>query len=119
MGNEAYKPYDVGRMRQRLMWQVWDGSVDDMNEPLDSGFVTQGCYWAEVLPISGFERPIGKQDNAVSSGKIKMRNVGPIKPSDRFLFQSTGRIFDITSVLREGERNAYLLIEYTELKVPQ
>jgi hypothetical protein len=113
------KTFDVGRMRQRVSWQVWDGSTDTMNEPLDSGFITQGSYWAEVIPLGGSEKPVGKQDNAASFGTIKMRNVGPIKPSDRFLFEDTGRILDLTSVVREGERNAYLLIEFTELKVPQ
>ena len=113
------KPYDVGRMRHRLIWQVHNGATDVMNEPLDSGFQTQGTFWAEVIPGAGVEKPVGRQDYSVTSGKIKMRNVGAIKPSDRFLFEATGRIFSITSVNREGERNEFLDIDYTELTTPQ
>lgn len=113
------KKYDLGRMRNQVVWQSHDGSVDAMNEPKDSGWATVGTHFAEVTPTGGLEDANARQEKGIVKGTIKMRNVGAIKPSDRFLFEDTGRILDITSVVREGERNAYLLIEYTEQVVPQ
>jgi Phage head-tail joining protein len=86
------KPFDIGRMRHQVIWQTNDsGAVDAMNQPLDV-WTTVGTFWAEVIPfaINNVEAQNGRQAKSVTKGTIKMRNVGPIKPSDRFLFEDTG-----------------------------
>lgn len=111
--------FDVGRMRQRITWQTNDsGALDAMNEPLDD-WLDRGTFWAEVLTDGGVESPDGGQVKGLTKGRIKMRNVGPIKPSDRIVLRPSGRVLDLMSVSREGERDAYLLIEFTETKLPQ
>jgi hypothetical protein len=44
-----------------------------------------------------------------------MRNIGPIKPTDRLVFESTNRLFNIDVVYRRDERDAYYDLHATEL----
>jgi head-tail adaptor len=108
----------IGQLRHRLTWQTFDTTaLDGMNQPSRAP-IDKGTYWALVEPLSGMELMNARQLNAETSHAITMRNVGPIKPSDRFFFEATGRRFEVTSVLRNGERNAYLRLHAVERKSP-
>lgn len=113
------KPYDPGRMRNRVTWQTNDSGAKNRANDIRKIPIDRGTFYAEVISDGGTEDPNGNQQKAVAKGKLKMRNVGPIKPSDRLVMQPSGRILNIMSVTREGERNAYLIIEFRELKNPQ
>lgn len=109
---------DIGLMRHRLIWQTFNpGQLDGMNQPSRTP-TTVGTYWGHVEPLSGMELYNARQKKGETSHKITMRNVGPVKPTDRFVFESTGRIFQVDSVFRVDERNAYLMLHCTEQKVP-
>jgi SPP1 family predicted phage head-tail adaptor len=112
---------DIGLLRHRLIWQTTDQSqLDSMNQPIDS-WANVGTYWAHVQPLSGMELMNARQLKGTTSHKILLRNPGAvnngngIKPSDRFSFEATGRLFGIDSVFRVDERNAYLLLHCSEL----
>jgi head-tail adaptor len=108
----------IGKLRHRLLWQTFDpAALDAMNQPSRVP-TTVGTFWALVEPLSGMELMNARQLNAETSHAITIRNVGPIKPSDRFLFEATGRRFEVTSVFRVGERNAYLRLHAVERKSP-
>lgn len=110
---------DVGLMRHRLIWQTFSPTaVDAMNQPLRTPIV-MGNFWGHVEPLTGMELMNAMQQKAETSHKITMRNVGPVKPTDNFLFESTGRRFEVTSVFRLDERNAYLILHLFEQKLPQ
>jgi SPP1 family predicted phage head-tail adaptor len=109
---------DVGLMRHRVTWQTTSSTAQDAVGQRIANPVTQGTYWSHVEPLSGAELVNARQKKALTSHKITMRNVGPVKPTDRFLFGATGRVFEVDSVFRLDERNAYLILHCTEQKVP-
>jgi SPP1 family predicted phage head-tail adaptor len=112
-------PDDLGVLRHRLTWQTFDTTSHDAVGQPTRTLLVMGTYWARVEPLSGMELMNARQLKAVTSHKITMRNIGPVKPSDNFLFEATGRRFEVDSVFRLEERNAYLILHCTELKVPQ
>lgn len=110
---------DIGLMRHRLAWQTNDAApADGMNESTDV-WATVATIWAHVEPMTGMELMNARQLKSTTGHKVTCRNVGPIKPSDRFLFEATGRILGIDQVFRVDERNAYLAIHCSEQKSPQ
>lgn len=109
---------NAGEMRTLLTWQTY---VEPTGIPPKGSFgqdvenwVTQGQHWAKVEPMTGTEIWNARQKKALSDTKITMRNVGPIKPADRFLLGT--RVFTIDSVSALDEVSADLVIEATELK---
>lgn len=111
--------FDPGTLRHRVTWQTLDQSaVDALNQPVDT-WTSVGTFWARVEPLTGMELYNARQLKATTGYKITMRNVGALKPSDRLLFEGTGRVFGLDQVYRVDERNAYLSIHASELKSPQ
>lgn len=109
---------DPGALRHRLAWQPLDQSqLDAMNQPKKS-WTTRGTYWGRVEPLAGRELMNARQLKAETTHKITMRNVAAVNAGDRFLFEGTGRVFNVESVFRQSERNAYLVVHCTEQKLP-
>lgn len=108
---------DIGLMRQRLVWQQATFTTSQSGQTVPS-WSTVGTYWAHVEPMRGMELYNASQTKTGTWHKVRMRNVGSITPKDRFLFEDTGRILNVESVLREDERNAYLIIQCTEQITP-
>lgn len=108
---------DVGKLRHRVTWQAPRPSAA---RPGQGGQPTpayddRGTFWDCVEPLRGFELFQAVQIKAETAFRITMRAVGPIGPKDRLRFEATGRLFEIVSVYRDMERNAYLTIAATEI----
>jgi head-tail adaptor len=120
MADKPYGTPDVGRLRNRLTWQSFGGGpLDSMNQP-GQIWVTQSVgIPAHVEPLSGRELFNAKQLKATTSHKVRIRNVGAVAPSDRFLLEDFGTVLGIDSVYAEDSRNRYLILMCSELKSPQ
>jgi head-tail adaptor len=107
---------DPGRMRHRVTLQVLPdvpaaGTAGDEDRP----FTTVGTYWALVEPLSGRALFNAQQLTATIDYRITMRCFGPLVPGNRLIFQGT-RVFNVESVIRVDERNAYYLILATLMR---
>jgi SPP1 family predicted phage head-tail adaptor len=107
-----------GDLRHRLTLQRCATTQGQAGKPILT-YSTVGTYWALVEPLIGHDLFTARQLKATTSHRITMRVVGPINPSDRFLFESTGRVFNVDSVFRHQEQDTYYKITATELKSPQ
>ena len=99
--------FDLGLMRHRVSRQV--SSVTGRG-PLGQNIVawsTVGTYWARVENLTGRELVNAAQLKSTVKHKITLRVVGPISPDDRFLFEGTGRVFNVEFVYRTEERNGF------------
>jgi SPP1 family predicted phage head-tail adaptor len=81
-----------------------------------SQWTSNGIHYAKIEPLSGREIWNVRQLKATSTIKITMRDVGPIAPGDRLIFN--GRIFMIDSVCLLDEIASVLQIMATETKPP-
>lgn len=106
---------DVGTFRHRLTLQTISGTTRGKSGQQLPVYSNVGTYWACVEPLTGWELSNARQVKATISHAIVLRNIGTIKPTDRFLFESTSRLFQVESVFRIGEQNAYYKIHATEL----
>lgn len=113
----AYKTPDIGQMRQQLVWQQATYTTSQSGQTIPS-WSPVGTFWASVTPMRGMELYNARQLKAATWHVVRMRNIGSISPNDRLTFENTGRIFNVESVFREGERNAYLVIHATEQITP-
>jgi head-tail adaptor len=109
---------NAGDMRHLVTWQALT-----LGPPLpgkagqpSQAWTTQGTHYAKVDPLTGIETWNQRQLKATSTLKVTMRDVGPISPKDRLLFEDTGRTFNIDSVLCPEELGADLILMVTESK---
>ena len=63
--------------------------------------------WAAIEPLSGSEQLRGMQMTAAVTHRIRTRYRGGVTPAMRVT--SRGRVFDVRSVLDEGERHRELV----------
>jgi SPP1 family predicted phage head-tail adaptor len=105
----------TGQLRHRLTLEratlgpaAKGGQRETKYEPI-------GTFWASVEPFKGAEIFQAAQLKAVTPMKIVMRAGPTVKTTDRLRFEGAGRIFNILSVYREYETNAYLIITADEL----
>jgi SPP1 family predicted phage head-tail adaptor len=106
---------DAGDMRHRLTLLTASAGPQSRTGQLPTIYTPAGTFWANVDPLTGRELVNAKQVKATISHKITMRQVAAIKPTDRFQFQGTARLFNIETVIRIGEQNGFYLINATEL----
>lgn len=108
---------NAGDMRHLVTWQTATSAATSTSAgQAVKTWTSQGTHWAKVEPLSGMEIWNQRQLKATSTLKVTMRDVGPISPKDRLLFEQTGRIFNIDSVLDPEELGADLVLLVTELK---
>ena len=95
----------TGSLRSRIIIQSWEENPGDTGEPIAtwSDFTT---VWGSVIPFGGSE----KFDNHQLAGemiyKIRVRysaKMAQVTEKYRAVFKT--RIFDIISILNNGERN--------------
>jgi SPP1 family predicted phage head-tail adaptor len=111
----AEKEVEIGEMRHRLTLLSSASAGQSKSGQQLYSYTLSGPFWAKVEPLTGRELVNAKQVKATISHKITMRQVAAIKPTDRFQFQATPRLFNIETVIRIGEQNAFYLIHATEL----
>lgn len=111
----ADKEVEIGDLRHRVTLLSASAGTQSMSGQLATTYTTVGTYWANVRPLTGRELVNAKQVKATISHEITMRQVGSIKATDRLQFQGTARLFNVESVIRVGEQNAFYLIHATEL----
>jgi head-tail adaptor len=109
---------NAGDLRHVLTLQRCATTQGEAGKPVLT-YSAVGTYWALVEPLIGYERFTARQLKSTTSHKITMRNIGPVNPSDRFVFESESRVFNVDSVYRHEEMDAYYKITATELKTPQ
>jgi SPP1 family predicted phage head-tail adaptor len=111
----ADRQVNAGDLRHRVTLQTCTGSTVGKGGQRVPTWSNVGTYWACVTPLAGMELMNARQVKAQTSHKITIRNVGPIPPTARFLFEATGRLFNLDAVYRRDERNAYYDCHATEL----
>ena len=111
-----------GQLRHKLTLQSTPLAVNPdaygENAGEDQWSTVATCF-GSVEPLSGMEAMNARQLKATVTHKIIVRNEGPVKPGDRYVFEQTNRYFVVESVLRMDERNAWYLIMATEYVKPQ
>jgi SPP1 family predicted phage head-tail adaptor len=108
----------AGELRHKLTLQRCATTQGPAGKPIYT-YTTVGAYRANVEPLTGLELFNARQLKATITHKITMRVIGEVLPSDRFLFESTGRVFNVNFVFRESEVQRLYKIMATELKAPQ
>lgn len=111
---------DIGELNTRVTWQ----QNAPATTPTSAGqklpnWSDRGTYWARVEPLSGRELWTARQLQASTSHRIIMREVGAIRPRDRFTFVDPvfgQRYLYVESVYRLAEQNEFLVIEASEPK---
>lgn len=109
---------DIGELRHRVTWMTTPVLPRDKLNQSNKVPVSMGTFWAKVEPLSGMELNNARQLKGETSHKITIRDVGPVNVEDFFLFEGTSRAFNVTSVFRFAEMNAFLILHCIEQKVP-
>ena len=105
---------NAGDLRHRVTWQRSAPTRNAMGQDIPD-WKAVGTYWGRVQPLTGRELVNAQQIRATIGHKITLRNVGAISPQDRFLFEGTGRVFNVDSVVRRDEQNVALDLLCSEL----
>lgn len=111
---------DPSDLIHQVKWEsLAQPAQDTFGQPSDV-WTNHGSFWALVLPLGGRELTNADQTKAISTHKIKMRNVGALAPSDRLTLTNTGQVFNIDQVNYISNLSGIGLdIRATELTSPQ
>lgn len=107
---------DPGKMRHRITFQRFTGSLDDYGDPLqadDSHWADVATVWAAIDPISGREFYAAEQSQSEVSHKVRCRYRSGLNTAMRINFGK--RRFSIISIIDWEERHESLLIMCKEL----
>lgn len=107
---------DPGQLRHRVTLERITSRTKDSVGELQPVWTAVGDYFAFVNPLSGRELWNAQQVTPLVSHSVTMRNIGPMSSLDRLFFE--GRILELNSVMRVGERNEWYAILATEQPVP-
>jgi SPP1 family predicted phage head-tail adaptor len=110
----APRDHDVGLMRHRVSRQESTATRGPTGQAVPA-WSTVATYWARVENLTGFQLVNAAQLKDTIKHKITMRVVGPITVNTRFLFEGTGRVFNVEVVYRLEERNAYYELWCSEI----
>ncbi|MEG2289921.1 MAG: phage head closure protein [Clostridium sp.] len=102
----------AGELRDKLTFQELIGVQDSFGQTAETW--TDICkVWGNINPIAGREFFAAEKINSEITHKIRIRYRKDIKPSMRVVYK--GRIFEITSLINEYERNTISLLMCKEL----
>lgn len=107
---------DPGKMRHRITFQRFGGSLDDYGDPLqadDSQWDDAATVWAAIDPISGREFYAAEQSQSEVSHKVRCRYKSGLDTAMRIICGK--RRFRIISIIDWEERHESLLIMCKEL----
>jgi len=110
------KPVKLGPMRQRVTLQSFTVSTWDSYGEEQKSWSDVGTYYAEVLTLSGREAVNAKQICAEATHLVRIRWIGPVDPSQQFLWG--GRTLHILHVNNVDNRNREYQILCNEVVVP-
>ena len=106
---------DAGRLRNRLTLQKATLGPPGKGGQRPTEYTSAGTYWGSIEPFKGAELFQAAQLKAVTPMKIILRGGPTITTADRLMLEGTGRTFNILSVYRELETNAYLIVTAEEI----
>lgn len=112
--------FDAGRMRDRVTFQAYNGSVDthgDIRDDLDENWTDVITVWAAIDPVSGREFYEASQNQSEVTHKIRCRYFSGLKAEQRIRNQAgnTVRLFHIVSIIDWENRHESVLIMAKEL----
>lgn len=107
---------DPGKMRNRILFQAFNGDVDDLGDIRDDdpqNWRNVRTVWAAIDPVSGREFYEAEQSQSQVTHKIRCRYFSGAETAQRILFRD--RVFQIISILDWEERHESFLIMAKEL----
>ena len=107
---------DPGKMRHRITFQQFSGTLDDFGDPLqvdDDNWVDVATTWAAIDPISGREFYAAEQSQSEVSHKIRCRYRTGLDTAMRITYGK--RRFKIISLIDWEERHESLLLMCKEV----
>ena len=107
---------DPGKMRHRILFQAFNGDVDDLGDIRDddpANWRNVRTVWAAIDPVSGREFYAAEQSQSQVTHKIRCRYFPGAETAQRILFRD--RVFQIISILDWEERHESFLIIAKEL----
>lgn len=107
---------DPGKMRHRITFQRFAGTLDGFGDPLqddDSNWTDVATVWAAIDPISGREFYAAEQSQSEVSHKVRCRYRVGLDTAMRIVYGR--RKFKIISIIDWEERYESLLIMCKEL----
>ena len=107
---------DSGKLRHRISFQQYDGTVDqygDVRDDEDENWVTVKTVWAGIYPVAGREFYEAEQNQSEVTHNIYCRYFDGISPAMRILHK--GKIYQIISVLDWELRHQSCQIKAKEL----
>ena len=108
--------FDAGRMRDRITFQTYNGTVDahgDIRDDVDTNWTDACTVWAAIDPISGREFYEAGQNQSEVTHKIRCRYFAGLTTAMRIMHQ--GRKYRIISVIDWETRHESFLIMAKEL----
>lgn len=103
---------NAGEFRHPIIIQRLIGIQDSYGQETEKWIDVYSVH-ANINPIAGREFFAAERNNSEVSHKIRIRFLENITPSMRVAYQN--RVFTITSVINEYERNKVLLLMCKEL----
>ena len=107
---------DPGKMRHRITFQTFTGSLDDYGDPLmseDANWTDAATVWAAIDPVSGREFYAAEQSQSEVTHKVRCRYRSGLTTAMRVRYGT--RKFKIISIINWEERGESLLIMCREL----
>ena len=107
---------DPGKMRHRITFQRFSGTLDDFGDPLqtdDDNWADVATTWAAIDPISGREFYAAEQSQSEVSHKIRCRYRTGLDTAMRITYGK--RRFKIISLIDWEERHESLLLMCKEV----
>ena len=107
---------DPGKMRHRITFQQFSGTLDDFGDPLqadDDNWADVATTWAAIDPISGREFYAAEQSQSEVSHKIRCRYRTGLDTAMRITYGK--RRFKIISLIDWEERHESLLLMCKEV----
>jgi SPP1 family predicted phage head-tail adaptor len=94
---------DPGDLRYRVQIQQNNPTKDSNGQDVDDWSQTLACRWMNIEPASGTHFVATEQVRNMTTHKVTLRYFEGLTTRHRFLYKS--RIFNILSVINEGEFN--------------
>ena len=108
--------FDPGKLRHRVTFQRYNGTVDDngdVRDDVEENWENVRTTWAAIDPVSGREFYAAAQSASEVTHKIRCRYFSGLSPSWRIRYRD--RTFHIISVIDWEMRNESYLIMVKEL----
>lgn len=109
--------FAAGQLRERveLQWNDADPNIDlDEQGQVIDRWLTHSTKWASIRGLSGVENIRAKKVHADTTTEIKLRYDPGIPLDSKWRIKHGNRIFNVLSVINDGERNEWWLVMASE-----